>query len=144
VRKNWQVRVNAITKERPFIVVENDVDFTGPPEGFEFVNDYVPSAGILIPCDPPVGCTCNDACYENRGTCCAKQFGAQFAYTKFRKVGVPVGTPIYECNRKCRCGPDCPNRIVQDGKTDMKLSIFRTANGCGWGVKTLKVCYYYY
>lgn len=44
-----------MTQEMPFIAVENEVDFEGPPEGFEFVNDYVPSAGITIPSDPPVG-----------------------------------------------------------------------------------------
>lgn len=55
------------------------------------------------------------------------------------RVNVLQGSPIYECNSKCNCGADCPNRVVQDGISDHKLSIFRTSNECGWGVKTLKV-----
>ena len=54
----------------------------------------------------------------------------------FRQIKIPPGTPIYECNSRCQCGPDCPNRIVQKG-TQYSLCIFRTSNGCGWGVKTL-------
>ncbi len=57
------------------------------------------------------------------------------------RVNLQQGSPIYECNSKCKCGPDCVNRVVQDGKSDHKLSIFRTSNNCGWGVKTLKVLF---
>ena len=35
-----------------------------------------------------------------------------------------VGTPIYECNNKCLCGPSCSNRVVQKGQK-VKLCIFR-------------------
>ncbi|ODM96262.1 Histone-lysine N-methyltransferase SUV39H2 [Orchesella cincta] len=98
--------------------------------------------GVDIPKDPPVGCNCGKgptSCYDERATkCCAVQFEYKFAYTKYRKVNVLQGSPIYECNSKCSCGPDCPNRVVQDGKSDHKLSIFRTSDGRGWGVKTLK------
>ena len=48
-----------------------------------------------------------------------------------------VGCPIYECNRRCACGPDCINRVVQNGRKH-KLAIFRTDNGCGWGVKAME------
>lgn len=44
------------------------------------------------------------------------------------------GSAIYECNSKCTCGPDCWNRVVQLG-SQVKLAIFKTKNGCGWGVK---------
>ncbi len=36
----------------------------------------------------------------------------------------------------CRCGPDCLNRVVQNG-TQYSLCIFRTPDSRGWGVKTL-------
>ena len=35
------------------------------------------------------------------------------------------------------CGPDCINRVIQKGRKH-KLAIFRTDNGCGWGVKALE------
>ncbi|KAB8339195.1 hypothetical protein FH972_022129 [Carpinus fangiana] len=43
-------------------------------------------------------------------------------------------SPIYECNSKCDCGPDCRNKLVQHGRT-VPLEIFRTSNGRGWGLR---------
>ena len=37
------------------------------------------------------------------------------AYTKAGRLRVEVGTPIYECNKRCKCGPECANRVVQRG-----------------------------
>lgn len=45
--------------------------------------------------------------------------------------------PIYECHEGCRCSADCPNRIVERGR-QVPLQIFRTENGRGWGVKTMR------
>lgn len=60
------------------------------------------------------------------------------AYNKSKRVVVKPGTPIYECNKKCKCSMDCTNRVVQLGPSkDFKLQIFRTNNNRGWGVKTL-------
>lgn len=50
---------------------------------------------------------------------------------------VSLGTPIYECNNRCKCGPDCINRVVQKGRT-VGLCIFRTENNRGWGVKAME------
>ncbi|KAJ4300157.1 hypothetical protein N0V88_002826 [Collariella sp. IMI 366227] len=41
--------------------------------------------------------------------------------------------PIYECHELCRCSLNCPNRVVQRGRT-VPLQIFRTDER-GWGVK---------
>lgn len=38
---------------------------------------------------------------------------------------------------RCRCGYDCPNRVVQKG-IRYDLCIFRTDDGRGWGVRTLE------
>lgn len=85
--QEWEKHINAITGGRPYITIENDVDMFGPPIGFEFVNEYVPGDGVVIPKDPPVGCACSKEsnCYDNRNKCCAMQFGYKFAYTKYRK-----------------------------------------------------------
>lgn len=48
-----------------------------------------------------------------------------------------AGEPIYECNSRCRCGDDCPNRVVQRG-IQVDLCIFKTHNGRGWGVRTMQ------
>ena len=54
-----------------------------------------------------------------------------------KNIFLTLGTPIFECNKRCKCGPKCSNRVVQKGRK-VKLSIYRTSNGCGWGVKTLE------
>ncbi|KAF4997736.1 hypothetical protein FGRMN_3656 [Fusarium graminum] len=40
-------------------------------------------------------------------------------------------TPIYECHQSCSCSTDCPNRVVERGRT-VPLEIFRTRDR-GWG-----------
>ncbi|KAI0404576.1 SET domain-containing protein [Xylaria palmicola] len=42
--------------------------------------------------------------------------------------------PIYECHKKCACGPECPNRVVERGRK-VPLQVFRTKNR-GWGVRS--------
>jgi len=41
--------------------------------------------------------------------------------------------PIYECHEGCRCSKNCPNRVVERGRT-LPLQIFRTKDR-GWGVR---------
>ena len=48
-----------------------------------------------------------------------------------------MGSPLYECNKRCSCDETCTNRLVQKGRKH-KLAIFRTDNGCGWGVKAME------
>ena len=52
------------------------------------------------------------------------------------QVRLPRGVPIYECNKRCGCGPECPNRVVQHGRRH-KVAIFKTRKA-GWGVKALQ------
>ncbi|RGP66239.1 histone-lysine n- h3 lysine-9 specific dim-5 [Fusarium longipes] len=42
--------------------------------------------------------------------------------------------PIYECHQSCACSVDCPNRVVERGRT-IPLEIFRTEDR-GWGVRS--------
>ncbi|KAL6825624.1 hypothetical protein J3E69DRAFT_334659 [Trichoderma sp. SZMC 28015] len=42
--------------------------------------------------------------------------------------------PLYECHAGCSCSKDCPNRVVERGRT-IPLQIFRTDDR-GWGVRT--------
>lgn len=133
--QDWENEMNNIAKGKPTIQVENLVDLEGAPQDFYYIDNYLPGAGVIIPDDPPIGCEC-DVC-EAKSTCCFVQNGQSLPYTSACRVRVEPGTPIYECNKRCTCDMNCPNRVVQRG-TSTQLCIFRTDNGRGWGVKTLR------
>ncbi|XP_047025181.1 histone-lysine N-methyltransferase SUV39H2-like isoform X1 [Helicoverpa zea] len=130
--RKWEEHINQVDKSKK-LLVENNFDLAGPPENFTYINQSIPGSGVTIPDDPPIGCECT-ACNCRSKTCCGMQAGL-FAYTANKRLRVAPGTPIYECNKACKCSSDCCNRVVQGGR-NIKLSIFRTSNGCGWGVKT--------
>lgn len=131
----WQNEINSVDKSRN-LRVENNIDFERRPTKFTYTNDVIPGVGVTIPNDPPIGCECTDnGMCNKKSLCCSKTFGSQFAYNKKHSICVPLGTPIFECNKRCKCGPNCMNRVVQNGRTH-SLCIFKTSNGCGWGVRT--------
>ncbi|XP_060570833.1 histone-lysine N-methyltransferase SUV39H2-like [Ruditapes philippinarum] len=134
--KDWEKHLNAVSTDPAPISVENEVDLEGPPENFEYINDYKAGRGIVIPNDPVIGCECSD-CFGEKSQCCAVQFGVEFAYFKWKRLRIHAGRPIYECNKKCKCGPECSNRVVQHGRKH-KVCIFRTKNCRGWGVKAMQ------
>ncbi|XP_034829156.1 histone-lysine N-methyltransferase SUV39H2-like isoform X1 [Maniola hyperantus] len=129
--KDWEDHLNQVDKAKR-LSVENEVDLTGPPENFIYINESIPGAGVTIPNEPPIGCDCV-ACNCRAKLCCGMQAGL-FAYTVQKRLRVAPGTPIYECNKACKCSSECSNRVVQKGR-NVKLTIFRTPNGCGWGVR---------
>lgn len=136
--KNWESELNRINTDPAPLFVENDIDLEGPPENFTYITDYVYKdlgVDVQINADPICGCECED-CFANQNQCCAANMGVDFAYYKTKKVKVAQGRPIYECNKICPCGPECPNRVVQRGRK-YKICIFRTKDR-GWGVKTLQ------
>ncbi|XP_076448247.1 histone-lysine N-methyltransferase SUV39H2-like [Babylonia areolata] len=134
--KEWERKLNTISTDPAPILVENEVDLEGPPENFEYINDYRAGEGIEIPQDPLIGCECEN-CFDEKKSCCGTACGSEFAYYRWKRLRVPRGTPIYECNKRCKCGPECPNRVVQEGRK-IKVCVFRTSNGRGWGVKTMQ------
>lgn len=133
--KEWETEMNIITKGKPIIQVENVVDLESAPQDFYYIEDYLPGNGVIIPDDPPIGCECKTC--NSKTNCCFAYDNGSCPYTSTCKIRVPPGTPIYECNKRCNCDMNCVNRVVQRG-SEMKFCIFRTANGRGWGVKTLK------
>jgi histone-lysine N-methyltransferase SUV39H len=46
--------------------------------------------------------------------------------------------PLYECHESCSCSANCPNRVVEQGRT-VPLQIFRTKNR-GWGTLSVLLC----
>uniref|UniRef100_A0A182WVR1 Histone-lysine N-methyltransferase n=1 Tax=Anopheles quadriannulatus TaxID=34691 RepID=A0A182WVR1_ANOQN len=120
------------------VVVENEHDLDAPPNNFTYLQGNIPAEGISIPNDPPVGCECNPC--TGRSTCCGKLSEGRFAYSVKKRLLLQPGAPIFECNKKCSCGPDCLNRVVQNGGK-CNLTLFKTPNGRGWGVRTNTVIY---
>ncbi len=139
---NWQYELN---KQRGgtdnIILVENEVDRVLPPAYFKYTSSNIYRKGVPDPASPEMtnslcGCECyylGRKCGPKSEFCCAHMAGSKFAYSPRGKVCVEPGTPIYECNLKCSCRLDCPNRIVQLGR-QFPLCIFRTHDR-GWGVK---------
>ncbi|XP_018328205.1 histone-lysine N-methyltransferase Su(var)3-9 isoform X1 [Agrilus planipennis] len=137
----WEQEMNKVACENAVIKVENNVDLEGPPIDFVYINNYRPTDGIVIPDNPPIGCGCSK-CSNKEKHCCGmfQQQTYRFPYNSKGRINLPKGTPIYECNKSCKCGHDCRNRVVQRGR-NVPLCIYRTSNGCGWGVKCLRRIY---
>ncbi|XP_065674619.1 histone-lysine N-methyltransferase SUV39H2 [Hydra vulgaris] len=132
----WETLLNKICHEDPVIAVENFVDNEGPPDNFTYVRQNITHglANDLLDPNFLAGCECFPRCSQN--TCsCPKNSGHKFAYDRNKRVLLPPQSPIYECNKRCKCGDDCPNRVLQKGLT-VRVCIFRTDNGRGWGLKT--------
>jgi len=134
--KKYEKEINEIDPHA-FVSILNDADLEGPPRQMQYINAYKASDGINIPDDPFIGCECENCELKCEKTCCGGVAGFQFAYTKHSKLRIDVGQPIYECNKRCACGPECTNRVVQKGRKH-KLQIYRTDNGCGWGVRAME------
>uniref|UniRef100_A0A0P4WF97 Histone-lysine N-methyltransferase n=1 Tax=Scylla olivacea TaxID=85551 RepID=A0A0P4WF97_SCYOL len=133
--RKWERKINSICSDPAKLCVENNIDLEMPPMDFVYINECRAGEGVTIPSDPLVGCECDDCSTNKR--CCATQMGSWVPYNKAGRVKVSLGTAIYECNKRCLCGPNCSNRVVQKGRT-ISLCIFRTANGRGWGVKAME------
>lgn len=134
--EQWEDLINDMAREEAPITVENHVDLECPPEGFTYIKEYIPTGGIKIPTVPKKGCSCKE-CGPRLKDCCGRQAFNAFTYRGRSKVNINPGTAIYECNKKCKCKKDCKNRVVQNGRK-VPLCIFRTSNGCGWGVKAMR------
>lgn len=134
----WERELTALNMQRGGgrIFVRNHVDLEGPPRNFTYINDYKVGEGISLT-EVALGCECTNCLDEPMNGCCAGASQHRFAYNELGQVRLRPGMPIYECNKRCCCGPDCPNRVVQRG-IHYSLCIFRTDNGRGWGVRTME------
>ena len=116
------------------IEVVNDIDFTAPMRTFNYIRSlqYPPDRERL-----PVGCECEDGICDKKCECATRE-GFKFAYNEDGTVNRPQNYPIFECSDSCSCNPEtCPFRVVQRGRK-VRLQIFKTDNGRGWGVKALE------
>ena len=99
------------------------------------LNFLQPCEGIIIPDDPPIGCECPEGkCgIKTEKTCCPSFNAHRIAYNFAGKLRVELGTPIYECNKRCKCDKECANRVVQKGR---KVSLCISYTGLSTPVVT--------
>ncbi|XP_055850038.1 histone-lysine N-methyltransferase Su(var)3-9 isoform X1 [Episyrphus balteatus] len=128
----WELTVNEIEVDAK-VTVENKADLDVPDPMFNYIKNSIAGKGVEIMEDPPIGCKCDNC--ESGSPCCSKMAGGKFAYDKTGRLRIRSGEAIYECNKLCKCGPDCLNRTIQRGRKNA-LCIFKTSNGCGWALKT--------
>lgn len=134
--RQWEHHLNVKRNHNGIIKVENEVDLEGPPKDFVYINEYKVGDGINLT-EVAVGCECKDCYMKAVDGCCPGASQNRFAYNDQGQVKIRAGKPIYECNKRCLCGMDCPNRVVQKG-IQYDMCIFRTPNHRGWGVRTLE------
>ncbi|ERL84297.1 hypothetical protein D910_01713 [Dendroctonus ponderosae] len=132
----WESLINKMDKSEAPISVENNADLEFPPDHFCYINDYVPTGNIEFSTIPDVHCECQE-CGPSNKSCCGKQLNRAYTYTPRGRINVNPGFPIFECNKFCKCTLSCRNRVIQHGRK-VPLCIFRTSNGCGWGVKVMR------
>jgi len=114
----WEMELNRICFLDPVIAVENFVDEEGPPGYFHYVRENITNDCAKTLLDPSflVGCECFPRCSHTNCTCPINSHG-KFAYDRKKRMLLPPGSPIYECNQNCKCALDCPNRVIQKGLT---------------------------
>ncbi|CAJ1055187.1 histone-lysine N-methyltransferase SUV39H1 isoform X1 [Xyrichtys novacula] len=134
--QRWEAQLNQTRNSPGRIFVINDVDFEGPPKNFTYINNYQVGQGIVLD-EMAVGCDCKNCFEDPVNGCCPGASLHRMAYNEKGQLRIRAGKPIYECNSRCSCGPDCPNRVVQRG-IQFDMCIFKTENGRGWGVRTLQ------
>ncbi|KAI0342079.1 SET domain-containing protein [Trametopsis cervina] len=125
----------------PPIQIINTVDEVEcPPYEFYYTNRMWYGETVSKPDVSKLkGCDCYPTCKANpKGCSCLKKQEkfydsgmSGFAYNKHRRLQYGE-YPVFECNSKCNCCHDCPNRVVQHGR-EHAINIKMTEHK-GWGV----------
>ena len=104
----------------------------------QYAQTHVPGPGLDTNPNEIIynGCDCIQAsCYPDCP--CSNRFGTNYN-TKGQFIKGPSisqSQPVFECNSSCKCGPECINRVVQNG-IKFSLEVFQ-AGKKGYGLKTL-------
>ena len=145
--KKWSKKVNKIISkngEGVPISVTNDVDLEVPVlQEYICENVYLDKQKLRTKSTAEEfivhSCQCVD-CYAEREECCTSVIGYPMAYNRKGLLSNSMNSNIiFECNKRCKCGPNCNNRVVQRGR-QYKIELFRTedASNRGWGVRALE------
>ncbi|XP_048334681.2 histone-lysine N-methyltransferase SUVR5 isoform X3 [Ziziphus jujuba] len=71
--------------------------------------------------------------YEDAKDIFGKPMRGRFPYDDKGRIILEEGYLVYECNDRCSCSKNCPNRVLQNG-VRVKLEIYRTEKK-GWAVR---------
>lgn len=122
--KEWEDHINAGDPGSALVSVENNVDLEKCPKDFKFIQDYINTiTSINVTPEPVTFCSCKEDCYNTRSDCCPNDSDGRFAYSRYKRLILEPGYPIFECNDKCSCPKTCTNRIVQHGQKVSFLKI---------------------
>ena len=129
------------------MTVVNDVDDAVLPPNFRFIASNLLRQGVKPAEDSfRSGCSCgDDEDCQFAGCLCLADVADEIDEAKkayaYHTHGVKASLlrskmydsvlPIYESHQGCTCSIDCPNRVVERGRT-IPLEIFRTGDR-GWG-----------
>ncbi|XP_015570661.1 uncharacterized protein LOC8285689 isoform X2 [Ricinus communis] len=116
------------------IPVTNLIDPPLAPTGFKYTKSIQVARNVIVP-PSPSGCNCKGNCTNPMTCSCARLNGSDFPYV--RKDGGRLIEPkdvVFECGPGCGCGPNCINRISQQG-IKYRLEVYRTRNK-GWAVRS--------
>nr|DAD30408.1 TPA_asm: hypothetical protein HUJ06_009259 [Nelumbo nucifera] len=104
------------------------------PMGFTYRKSIQVAESVKLPMDVS-GCNCRGTCVDPKTCACARLNGSDFPYVR-RDGGrlIEAKDVVFECGRKCGCGPGCVNRTSQRG-LKYRLEVFRTPNK-GWAVRS--------
>ncbi len=97
----WEAEIMQKCKEaaEPAISVENVVDLEVKPDGFHWVNDYVPGDGVTINNDPPVYCS-HSECTRDSVDCCPANADTCFVYRSGKSRASRLQLPPARCFAK--------------------------------------------
>ncbi|KAJ4855834.1 SET domain-containing protein [Trichoderma breve] len=149
-----QLRAFPIHQTTPVTIV-NAKDQAVIPPNFRFIDRMVLGQGVEPAEDSfRSGCSCeSDSECQYMGCLCLADLGEEEDSSSNEDEDIHANgangdgpeagrkdkmlnskEPLYECHAGCSCSKDCPNRVVERGRT-IPLQIFRTDDR-GWGVRT--------
>ncbi|XP_065840903.1 histone-lysine N-methyltransferase EHMT2-like [Oscarella lobularis] len=134
------LRMDISKGQEPFpILCVNEVDGTLPPSDFVYIKSCVEVKGLHIDrsMESMEGCNCGQLCIERGCNCARSSKRRRLWFDSEGKINADIkkfkNPIVFECNPKCSCSSQCPNRVVQKG-LKYRLELFRTLSK-GWGVR---------
>ncbi|KAG9128456.1 hypothetical protein FRC07_011213 [Ceratobasidium sp. 392] len=104
------------------------------PVGTDTYEEGFASCRCSDQCDRPGACNCQDPLFEEIVT--TPRAMHKFAYNRKGLFRLEHQGVVIECNKRCRCASNCPNRVAQQPRS-IPLDIF-TPSINGWGVRPLR------
>lgn len=141
--ENW-IWESADERGTSDIRVINPIDREGaPPEvEFQYSNQRLYHKDVPDP-ELSIGCDCEGGCDPESETCRCLKIQKLYSYDvdlegfAYDRNGLlkHAEVPVWECGPRCRCGPECINRVIQRGRQKTApVDLFKTRKK-GWGVQ---------